>query len=338
MTSILQAERQRLSALILAALALATPVGSASAQTLEKVKFGLNWIPQAEQCGFFQAREDGLYKAAGLDVEIIPGGPGMNMPQLVAAGTYDLSMGSALTTLNMRNNGIPGVTVAAMLQKTPASFVSHPGQGVSKLEDLKGKPIQLSNIARGVQWPWAKAKFGFDDSQLRPYVYNPGAFAADKTMSTQGFATEDGYILGKALGAEPVVMVLADRGFPDYATTVFTMQSTIEKKRDMVAKFVEASIKGFDQCVNHDGSKAVAAMAAGAQEATPEFSNFKLSKMRSYELVSSGDALKLGVGAMTDERWKTIFEMMSEYGLYPKTMDYKSAYTLEFTNKGIGRK
>ena len=105
------------------ALSIATSVvifvaNAGAARAAERIVFGLNWIPQAEMCGFFQARETGLYSAAGLDVELVPGGPAMNMAQLVAAGTYDLSIGSALTTLAMRKESIPGVTIAAMLQST----------------------------------------------------------------------------------------------------------------------------------------------------------------------------------------------------------------------------
>src|SRR5258708_30293313 len=59
-----------------------------------------------------------------------------------------MSMGSALTTLSMRKEGIPGVTVAAMLQKSPSTVVSHPGQGISKFEDLKGRPVAISNFGR----------------------------------------------------------------------------------------------------------------------------------------------------------------------------------------------
>jgi NitT/TauT family transport system substrate-binding protein len=321
------------------ALAISTAVAALVATTdaaraVEKIVFGLNWIPQAEMCGFFQARENGLFSAAGLEVDLVPGGPGMNMAQLVAAAKYDLSMGSALTTLAMRKESIPGVTLAAMLQKSPSTIVSHPGQGISKLEDLKGRPIAISNFGRAYQWAWLKAKFGFDDSQLRPYTYNPAAFVANPALSQQGYITEDAFFLGKALGAEPVIMLLADRGYPDYATTVFGLEGTITARREAVTRFVEASARGFAECINGDASRAIAAIAAAAAEQPPEFSRFKLAQMKQYELVTGGDAKLLGVGSMTDERWATIFKTMSDLGVYPKDLDYKSAYTLEFTNKG----
>jgi len=332
----LELRRMQRAAIVLgistAVAALVAPTDAARAA--EKIVFGLNWMPQAEMCGFFEASESGLYSSAGLEVKLVPGGPGMNQAQLVAAGKYDLSMGSALTTLAMRKESIPGVTVASMLQKSPSTIVSHPGQGISKLEDLKGRPVAISNFGRAYQWAWLKAKFGFDDSQLRPFVYNPSAFVANPALSQQGYVTEDAFFLGKALGAEPVIMLLADRGYPDYATTVFGLAETIAARREAVARFVEASARGFAECINGDPSKAIAAIAAAAAEQPPELSRFKLAQMKRYDLVTGGDATALGVGAMTDERWAAIFKTMSDLGIYPKDLDYKSAYTLEFTNKG----
>jgi NitT/TauT family transport system substrate-binding protein len=224
-----------------------------------------------------------------------------------------------------------------MLQKSPSTIVSHPGQGISRLEDLKGRPVAISNFGRAYQWAWLKAKFGLDDSQLRPYVYNPAAFVADKTLSQQGYITEDGFFLGNALGTEPVIMLLADRGYPDYATTVFTMQSMIDTRPDVVARFVQASAQGFADCIDGDPSKAVAAIFAAAEVQTSEQSRFKLAQMKKFKMVTGEDAERLGVGAMTDERWQAVFEAMSDLGVYPKDLDYKSAYTLRFTNTGVGR-
>src|SRR5271167_2405500 len=91
-----------------AALAVgAMAMGASPALALEKFTYGLNWLPEAEHCGIYEARETGLYTAAGLDVEIVPGGPGVNLPQLVAAGKVDAGMGTAAITLNMRNAGVP---------------------------------------------------------------------------------------------------------------------------------------------------------------------------------------------------------------------------------------
>ena len=155
----------------------------------EKIRFGLNWLPEAEHCGFFQAKAAGLYDKAGLDVELKPGGPDVNTPLLIGVGQLDLAIGTGFTTLNMVEEGIPGVTVAAFFQKDPQTLVAHPDQGIATLADVKGRPVMISSEARQEFWQFLKLKFGFEDSQLRPYTYSAAPFLADPKAIQQGYIT-----------------------------------------------------------------------------------------------------------------------------------------------------
>ena len=310
-------------------------LGAGPAQALEKFTYGLSWLPEAEHCGFYEARETGLYRAAGLDVEIVPGGPGVNMPQMVAAGKVDAGMGTGMITLNMRASGIPGVTIAALFQKSPQTLVAHPDQGVHTLDDLKHRPISVANFSRQEFWLWLKATRGFDDSQLRPYTYNPSAFVADKKMVQQGYITEDAFFLGKSLGAAPVTLLLADYGYPDYATTIYATEPQIARRRAVYQAFVDATIRGYAQCLGGDPMPAFRAIKAASPEQSLELSAFKVAQMKKYGLVAGGDAARLGIGAMTDARWKALFAVMSSAGAYPKDLDYTKAYTLDFVNHKI---
>jgi NitT/TauT family transport system substrate-binding protein len=321
------------AALMGAAVAFAVSTGPARA--LEKFAYGLSWLPEAEHCGFYEARDTGLYRDAGLDVEIVPGGPGVNMPQMVAAGKVDAGMGTGMITLNMRAQGIPGITIAAMFQKSPQTLVAHPDQGVHTLDDLKTRPISVANFSRQEFWLWLKATRGFDDAQLRPYTYNPSAFVADKAMVQQGYITEDAFFLGKAMGAEPVTLLLADYGYPDYATTIYATEPQIAKRPKVYQAFVDASIRGYARCLTGDPTPAYQALHAASAEQTPELSAFKVAQMKKYGLVDGGDAATFGIGAMSDARWKALFEVMSGAGAYPKNLDYKQAYTLDFVNQKI---
>ena len=69
--------------------------------------------------------------------------------------------------------------------------------------------------------------------------------------------------------------------------------------------------------------------AAGADKAG-------IAKIKEYGIVNSGDAKTYGVGAMTDPRWRDFFSTMSKAGVYPKDLNYRKAYTLQFVNKRIG--
>jgi NitT/TauT family transport system substrate-binding protein len=307
------------------------------ADAADKFIYGLSWLPQAEHCGFFQAKARGIYEAAGLDVELFPGGPSLNMPQLVAAGRVDAAMGSALTTLNMRANNIEGVTIAAFFQKSPQTLVAHPDPALKTLTDLKGRKIAVANFARTTFWVWLKATYGFDDSQLRPYAYSPSAFVADRLMVQQGYITEDEFFLGGALGAAPKSFLLADYGYPDYATSVFTMASVIEKRHDVLVRFIDASTKGWRECMYGDPQPAYELLRAMHPEQSFELSAFKIAQMKKHGFIDGGDAATLGLGAMTHERWKAVFELMAAAGIYPKELDYRTAYSLEFVNKSPTR-
>ncbi len=316
-----------------AALLLSVSAASLPAAAGEKVVFGLNWIPEGEHCGFFQAQERGFYKSAGLDVELRPGNPNLNLPMLVAAGEVDMGMGSSFTTLNLALRGVHAKTVAAMFQKDPQTLVAHAGQGVQTLEDLKGRPIMIGQFSRNEFWLFLKAKYGFTDDQVRPYTYSSVPFLADPKAVQQGYITEDAALLGKQLGQPPVSLLLADYGYANYAMTIFTTDAFIAAHPAVVRSFVDATEHGYQECMAGDYTPAMKAAVALKAEGGEDLFRFKIQQMRERGMVDGGDAQTLGIGAMTDARWKAFFETVSAAGVYPKDMDYTSAYTLRFVDK-----
>lgn len=314
------------AAVVLAALPVAVP--TAAAQELTPLTYQLNWLPQGEHCGFFQAEAAGLYDEAGLDVELLPGGPDVNGTMLVAGGRVDLGMGSAFTTLNMANEGIDGVTVAAYLQKSPQTLVAHPGQGVATLEDLKGRDIMVANFSRTEFWQFLRAEHGFTDDQLEPYAYSAAPFLADETAVQQGYITEDAFLLGAEMEEPPVTLLLADYGYQDYASTVYGMEDWIAANRETVQAFVEATAEGYRQCIEGDPTPAKEAVMAANPDHSAELFDFKLEQMRKRNLVT-GEA-GVPIGGMTEARWQSFGETMKAAGVYPAELDISEAYDLSF--------
>src|SRR5665811_1699156 len=136
--------------LIAGLAAVVTAISPAGAQTaLDKVSFGTNWVAEAEHGGFFQALADGTYKKYGLDVTIVPGGPNDNNRMLLIAGKLDFFMAAdTLMSFDAVANNVPVVTVAAMFQKDPQIFLTHPESKITKLEDLK--PLTLFVSKEGI--------------------------------------------------------------------------------------------------------------------------------------------------------------------------------------------
>lgn len=307
------------------------------AQKLTHITFVTDWKAQAEHGGFYEALAEGLYRKHGLDVKIVEGGPGVNVPQLLAGGAADFGIGSnGFIPLNMVRAGAKIKAVMAVFQKDPQVLITHPRPDVKSLADMKGKPIMIADASTVAFWPWLKAKFGFTDSQIRKYTFNLAPFLTDPKAIQEGYLTSEPYTIEKEAHFKPQVFLLANDGYPGYANMVLVPQKWIDSNPKAVQAFVDASIEGWMDYLYGDPKPANALIKKDNPEMTDDVIAQSIAKMKSYGLVMSGDAKLLGLGAMTDARWKLFFETMSAEGLYPKNLDYKQAYTTAFVNKGVG--
>jgi NitT/TauT family transport system substrate-binding protein len=303
----------------------------------DKVTFGTNWRAQAEHGGYYQAVATGIYRKYNLDVTIRQGGPQINNSQLLAAGRIDFNMGgSTFNSLNYLTGNIPVVTVAAMFQKDPTVLISHPGAGNDTVESIKGKPLLLATEARANIFPFLKMKYGFVDEQVRPYTFNPQPFLVDKSASQQGYLTSEPFTIEQQAGFRPVVHLLADSGFNALSTTVEVTRKLVTENPDLVQRFVDASIEGWIGYLNGDPSAANALIKKDNPEMTDALMANAIALMKQYGIVQSGDALTVGVGAMTEKRLQEFFDFTVAAGLYPKDLDYRKAFDLRFVNKRHG--
>jgi NitT/TauT family transport system substrate-binding protein len=312
---------------LLAAL-IATP---ATAQ--DKVTFGTDWKAQAEHGGFYQAIAAGIYAKHGLDVTLRPGGPQVNHAQLLAAGRLDFNMTpDSFGSFNFTRENVPMLAVAALFQKDPKVLISHAGTGNDSLQALKGKPIMIGSDTRAGVWLFLKSKFGYTDDQIRPYNFNVAPFLADKAASQQGYLSSEPLMIEKA-GAKPVVHLVADYGYSSYAAIIQTSQKLVAEKPDLVQRFVNASIEGWYSYTYGDPAPGNALIKKDNPEMTDELIAYGRSKLKDHGIIDSGDSTTLGIGAMTEARWKDFFDVMSSQALYPPTMDWKKGFTTQFVNK-----
>jgi NitT/TauT family transport system substrate-binding protein len=319
-----------------AAAALAAASLAAQAQEPVKLTMGTNWKAEAEHGGYYQAVATGIYKKYGLDVTIRMGGPQVNNLQMLVAGVIDFNMGSdSFNGLNFVKNNIPGIVVASIFQKDPRILMAHPGQGNDSLAALKGKPIMIAAASRNNYWLFLRARYGFTDDQIRPYTFNMAPWLADKQAIQQGFVTSEPLKAEKA-GVKPVVHLLADNGYVSYATTLETRQQLVKEHPDVVQRFVDASLEGWYSYLYGDHTAADALIKKDNPEMDDEQIAYSHRKMLEYGIVDSGDALKLGIGAMTDARWREFADQMIQAGVYSPDLDVKKAYTLQFINKRHG--
>jgi NitT/TauT family transport system substrate-binding protein len=324
--------RLRTFAAALAALFLLAGAAFAA----DSVNFGTDWKAEAEHGGYYQALATGIYKRYGLDVHLRPGGPQVNHAELLAAGVLDFNIASnSFIPLNYVHENIPMVAVAAIFQKDPTVLIAHSGQGADSFAALKGRPIMIGSDTRVTVWQFLKQKFGYTDDQIRPYAFSVAPFLADKKAVQQGYVTSEPYTIEKA-GVKPVVLLLADAGYSSYGGLIETSRKLARDNPDLVQRFVNASIEGWYSYLHGDPAPANALIKRDNPEMTDALLAYGRGKMKQYGIIDSGVAKTAGIGAMTDARWQDFFETMAKAGLYPKTMDYHSAYTLRFVNKKVG--
>jgi len=323
--------------LLAAVLSVAAGFGPARAETLDKVSFGTNWVAEGEHGGFFQAVADGTYKKYGLDVTIVPGGPNENNRMLLIAGKLDFFMSAnSLQTFDAVTNNVPLVAVAAMFQKDPQVFLTHPEAKVSKIEDLKPLTLLVSKEGIVTYFQWMKSRYGFSESKVKPYTFNAQPFIVNKDVAMEGYVSSEPYAVEKAAGFKPDVLLIADYGFNAYSTLIETRRDMVDKKPDLVQRFVDASIVGWYHYLYGDNSAGNAMIKKLNPDMTDELLAYSVAKMKEHGIVDSGDTVKNGIGAMTDERMADFFDKMVRAGVVKSTIDYRQGYTLRFVNKAVG--
>ncbi len=182
----------------------------------------------------------------------------------------------------------------------------------------------------------SSSRWGFSETNVEPYNFNPGPFIADKKSVQQGFATSEPFAIEKQGGFKPNVFLLADYGFDTASTTIECRNDLVAQSPDVVQRFVDASAIGWYHYLYGDNQAANALIKKDNPDMTDAQIAFSIERLKEYGMVDSGEALKHGIGAMSDERMKSFYDQTAKAGVLPEGLDYKKAYTLQFVNKGVG--
>jgi len=322
----------RLAAL---ACALALLAGFGPARGNDKIIFGLDWKAEAEYGGFYQALATGIYARHGLDVTIEQGGPQINHMTLMMAGRiqFNLSGGQAIEFVQQK---LPFVAVAAIFQKDPSVLIAHPGMGDDSFPALKGKPIAIAADVRAGWWRYLAGKYGYSDSQIRPYTFNLAPFLTDKNLIQEGYLGSEPYLIEQQGHFKPVVLPIAAAGYLGYDNIIATSTKMVAEHPDIVQRFVDASIEGWYSYLYGDPAPGNALIRAANPDMPQDLIDYGRRVMKEYGTVDSVDALSMGIGAMTDARWHAFYKSMADAGVYPHGLDISAAYTLRFVNHRVG--
>ncbi|EYF08547.1 ABC transporter substrate-binding protein [Chondromyces apiculatus] len=305
-----------LSASALAACSSGSGSGAPVPGGKTAVKLALNWVPEPEFGGFYAARVSGAYDREGLDVDILGGGPGSPVVQMVATSQVEFGVAGADEILMARARGADVLPIFATFQTFPQCIMTHPSRGAKTLADVLASGTL--GIEPGVPYAaWLKKKYGFDRVKTVPYDGGVAQFVASKDFAQQCFVASEP-IAARRKGVEPQVFLIADEGFNPYVAVVITRASLFRDKPDLVRAFRRAAQAGWRSYL--DDPKA-ANEVMGKLNTAMDAETFAAATEAQRPFVETAEAKQKGLGTMTRERWETLGRQLVEIGVLEKAPD-----------------
>jgi NitT/TauT family transport system substrate-binding protein len=283
----------------------------------------LDWYPQPEHGGFFAAQLLGYYKAEGLDVTISPLPQYGSAAQLVASGKADFGLGSSDAILEWNSNGLPLVAVSATMQHDPQAVMVHKDSPIHDFKDLEGRTIAAQT---GATWlKYVTSRYNLHQVRQIPSTLSIANFLADPGYVQQIFITSEPFF-AKQAGAEVRTLLISSSGYDPYRVS-FTTRDFAAQHPDLVAKFVRASIRGWQAYLSNP--TAVNAMLLKLNPSlNPAQEAYSAKALRDGAFIAGPDGAQ--TGRMTAARWQTTYEQLKSLGILHGPVDPATTYSLTF--------
>lgn len=298
--------------------ALALLVLAGCGRESEKTTLALNWKPEPEFGGLYQALDSGAFARRGLALELT-GGPGAPVIQMVAGDRATFGIASADEVVMARARGTDVVAVFATYQTSPQGLMTHAARGLHTLEELLHAGGTLA-VEPGLPYvKYLEHKYGFTGLEVVPYGYSVAPFLQNPTLSQQVFVTSEP-ISARRQGADPAVFLVAESGYNPYTAVVIARGAFVREQPAIVSELVAALREGWRAYLD-DPSAANASMAKLNPEMDAE--SFRLAAEAQKPLIEvKGGA----VGQMKLERWGTLSAQLLELGLIEEPISAQDCF------------
>ncbi|MBM4006998.1 MAG: ABC transporter substrate-binding protein [Planctomycetes bacterium] len=289
----------------------ASPAGESSAPVA--LRFQLNWVPEPEFGGFYAAQADGLYRDAGLAVEIIKDPGGGSVPQLVARGACDLGVVSGDQILQLREQGGELVAVYSVFDHTPYGVMVHAKDAPESLEAVwKGRGNLALESGLPI-WKYLASRYGPTTRTVVPYGGGTATFLADPKAASQCFITAEPATMD--VQQVPVkVFSASESGYDPYTVVVAVKPGQVPDP--VLQKFCVASQEGWKRYLASP-AKYNPAIAALNPAMSLEAMNAAAERMR--PLLDTPWTRANGLGSMDPARWKAMSDMLLQAGVIKST-------------------
>ena len=294
----------------------------APAAATTSVRLQLNWVAEPEFGGFFAARDQGIYKAEGLEVEVLQGSADIPAPQLVASGKVEFATIAATQLLELNAQGGELIALFAVYQTNPMGIMVHESTPYMSLTDAWQSDTTFA-IGEGLaDYDWLRKQYPNGARKIVPYTGNNAQFAATPALASQCFAPSEPTALATQ-GVKTRVFMIADSGFNPYNTVLVTTRAYFDRNRELCARMVKATALGWRAYLN-DPKPTNLTMARMNPAMSPEM----MAKVCDVQLplIVTEDTKRLGLGGMLYSRWEELVNQLAEIGKLRKKPDPQTLF------------
>lgn len=290
-----------------------------------QVRMQLDWYPQTEYGGYYQAAARGFYREANLEVTILGGGAAVGVKETVATGRAEFGSTDGNDVIVAISRGMPIVIVAAEMQTNPQALMFHRSHPLATFADLNGRTLMARPGNAWVEYLQKSRSVQFD---LIPVTTDLTSFLLDETMVRQCFVTQEPYS-ARQRGASVDTLLVADSGFAPYRV-IFSSREFVARHPAVVTAFVRTSIQGFDDMLEHDPAPAFDALAAANNVMTPAIMDYTRETLREMRLIQGNPAKGEHTGLITRERIAGQIEILSSLGLLDRPLTVDEVAVFDF--------
>lgn len=287
---------------------------SAATPALIPIIVQLDWVPEPEHGGLFQAQARGWFREAGLDVTLVPGGPNALVNQRVATGQAQIGQGESVTTLLDTRKGLPLLQVAAVFQNDPSVFLLHADSPIRDFKELAGRKI----MARPgwIFLDFLRQKYAMDFTVI-PFNFSVSNFIADKEFIQQGYYIAEPFFITQGGAPAPRYLYAWDAGYDSYAVLVANSEWAKGNPAALRA-FVDAYVRGWRDYIEGDPSPAHEAMKQANPKNDDAFLAFSRKMIVDEKLVVGRDATdSTRIGRLDPARYATQLKIVEDLKLIP---------------------
>jgi NitT/TauT family transport system substrate-binding protein len=280
-------------------------------------KLALNWKPEPEFGGFYEAMYKKYYEAEGLHIEILPGGAGQPVVQMVAGNQATFGIAAGDEVILGRNNGANLVAVYAVYQNDPQGFMVHKEKKFKSLKEVFQSDGTIA-LQKGLPYTlWLQKKYAPVKANLVPYTGGVTTFIRDQNFSQQCFIFSEP-LAAKKEKMDPQTFMISDSGFNPYLTVVVVDEKTMNTNPDLVKKFVSATQKGWRSYL-----KDPTATNTEMQKLNPsmDLATFNEAAKAQQIFIENRDTDLGGLGTMSRDRWTLLYRQLVELNLVKSGLD-----------------